>query len=179
MEKGNFDLGHPLGVVRACGARISDSELLIIGGYRRRSKILMLNTYDNTWQYEDPIFLEHKRYDHACIVYNDKVIITGGSTEDDYASASTEIIDLGSNLTIRKGGSLLHKRKLHGMGIISYNGVPTLIAFGGQDITFTPVETVEIWNDDSETWDIALDVKMEIPRHQAGYVTLPRELLCS
>ena len=171
-------------ISNACGARISEDKLLIIGGFSDSelgsTQILMLNTYDNTWQNEDLIFLEHGRYDHACVVYNDKIIITGGSGND-AALISTEIVEqVGSNLTIRKGGSLRHKRTQHGMGIIYYNGVPTLIAFGGfQDVTFAPVKTLEMWNDDSETWDIARDIKMEFPRSHAGYVTLPRELLCS
>ena len=131
-----------------------------------RLRILKLNTDTGNWQDMYPLTLLQPRHEHACIVFNNKVIITGGG------DSKTEIIELqGSNLNIRYGGRLNDNRHGHGMGIVSYGGVPNLITFGG-------AESVEIWNDQDETWKVSTDIKMEIPRSGFGYATIPRELLC-
>ena len=65
------------GLDSGCGVRISDKELLIIGGYNTENRILRLTTDDDTW-HETSIQLPHPKIYHRCIVYNNKVIIAGG-----------------------------------------------------------------------------------------------------
>ena len=165
------------GVNGGCGVRISDNTLLIIGGYRGMedlTRILKLNIDTGSWQDMYPFTMHQPRVNHACIVFNGKVIITGGS------NPITEIIEMhGNNLTIRYGGRLNDDRFGHGMGIVNYSGVPTLITFGGGlTVDSTEAESVEIWNDQDETWKVSTDIKMEISRKLFGYATIPRELLC-
>jgi len=157
-----------------CGVSISDTELLLIGGYGPSNAILMLNVANNTWP-SVSIKLKYGRRDHRCIVFNKKVIITGGT--DNFANLySTEIVDFESgDLTMRQAGDLNVKREYHGMGIITLNGVPTVIAFGGQD-TFS-LGSVEIWNDQHETWELSKNLTISFNLDFA-YGTFPTKILC-
>lgn len=116
-------------LAKACGARISDNELLIIGGNTFWNRIIKLTTEDNKWHQTNIQLQDGRSGGHACILFNNKVIITGGIE----CSKSTEIIDLrNGDLLIRKGGDLQQARVFLGMGIVTVNNTPTLIAFGGQ-----------------------------------------------
>ena len=166
------------GLDSGCAVRISDHEILVIGGFQTDSRILKLNTYDHTWS-SPSIQLHQGRSFHSCIVFNDKVIITGGY--DDYGAnhlISTEIIEIGKDvLTVRNGGNLMKRRRNHGMGIVILDNVPTVIAFGGRN-SVEYIDTVEIWNDDSESWATSSSITLEQSKREFGFASVSTELLC-
>ena len=164
----------------SCGVRISDQELLIIGGSDTPYRITKFNFLNNTWS-ELPIKLTNGRKDHACQVFNSKVIISGGR-HDGESMKSTEIIDLGnlSNLTLRHGGNMIRSRYRHGMGIITWKGKQMLIAFAGRLGHGGYWDSIEAWNDSTETWTLIpeRELKLKEPKMAFGYATLPTELIC-
>ena len=107
----------PKGSYGSCVVKITDQELLIIGGPDSPDRIMKYNlTSQNPWK-ELEAKLYQGRHNHACYVFNGKVIITGGR-DDGESMQSTEILDL-ANLKLRKGGNMNESRYRHGMGIIT------------------------------------------------------------
>ena len=79
-------------------------------------------------------------------------IVSFISNSTEILTLSTGIVSAGGNLNVGRGG--------HGMGILRIKGIPKLAVFGGhshQTKTGTPI--VEVWNDDTETWHTAEDIK--------------------
>ena len=163
-----------------CSVSISDTEILLIGGFDNENNILKLTTNDNKW-HNTSIQLNDGRYSHRCFVFRNKVIITGGfARESKEYMNSTEIIEFGSEeLTIRKGNDLNSKRHLHGMGIFALNQIPTLAAFGGyaqEGLIF--LDSVEIWDDTSETWTLQTNLTLSMGKKDFAFATVPTELIC-
>ena len=149
-----------------CGVSISDNKLLLIPGNDgyNVNNIVELTTSTNIWR-NTSVGISCQ-WSHSCLHFNGKVFVTGGRGYRDILD-KTEIIEMDNgNLTIRNGGSLKRKRYDHGMGIITLDGIPTLIAFGGRSHFILGnlwLDSVEIWNSTSETWQES-DLKMERPR---------------
>ena len=80
------------GLEKGCGVRISDNEFMIIGGEGSKTQVLKYALDDNRW-YKTSVQLIEEREQHCCIVFNGKVIVTGGFVKPNVLS-STEIIDL-------------------------------------------------------------------------------------
>ena len=93
---------------------------------------------------------------------------------------STEIIDISKHeLTLGKGGDLNEPRERHGMGVVYLDGFPSLITFGGmRNSQMTLLNTVEVWNDKTETWQSS-NMTLKTSRMGFGYATFPTELLCT
>ena len=165
------------GLLMGCGAQISRNEFLVIGGFNTEDRVLRFTTNDNVW-HNTSLHLFEKRYNLQCISFNKKVIITGGFLNNKHLS-TTEIIDFSEDeLLIRKGGDLKEERSSHGMGIITISGVPTLIAFGGSDPYHIFRDSVEIWNDASESWEISNSLRLEYRKYNFGFAMVPTDLLC-
>ena len=162
-----------------CGVKVSNNAFLIIGGSLAGSRILKFTTDDNKW-HNTSIELNGGREGLACIVFNSKVIITGGhTTTHNQYSSGTYVIDIDNDgkFKLRSGHSLNEMRAYHGMGIIQRNNGATVIAFGGFNKMDGKLSSVEIWNDSNESWEIS-NVPLNRSRRDFGFATLPTELLC-
>ena len=155
----------------SCGIKISDDELLIIGGSAPETTVLKLNTSENSWHNTT---INLSAFDHRCIVLNRKIIITGG-----IGLYSTFIIDIldDDKLELRGGGNLSKHRQEHGMGIINLDSEFKVIAFGGVSTTGEEHNSVEMWNDSEETWSNS-GLILQKPKLKFGFGTFPTELLC-
>ena len=67
----------PYGFQNGCGVRISDTELLLIGGEETANRVLKLNVQTNTWE-PTSISLHQGRKEHSCILFQNKIIVTKG-----------------------------------------------------------------------------------------------------
>ena len=165
-----------------CGVRLSDKELLLIGGeglYSRR--LIKFNTLDSNWHLMSSK-LSIGRTRHSCVYFHKKIITSGGVDDDGKVIASTEIIDIsGNEWTIRHGGNLNQARYYFGMATISLNGSASLIAFGGHSknaMNEEPLDSIEIWDDTKESWFPAINLTLSRPKGEFGYISLPTKTLC-
>ena len=167
------------GTYESCVVKVTDQELLIIGGTDTPYRILKYNltseASDNPWKELDAK-LKQGRQDHACHVFNGKVIITGGRHLGE-SLKSTEILDLNS-MKLKKGGEMNESRYRHGMGVITWKGKPILIAFGGRLAHRNYWKSVEFWNDSTETWTFLHELNLKEPKMAFGYATIPTDMIC-
>ena len=166
------------GLDGACGVMISDTLFLLAGGFSTPKQIQIFDTSNKLW-YGHVIQLQQGRAFHQCIVFKNKIIITGGLAGGlfDYLD-STEIIDIdGRKLTLRNGPFMNDRRDNHGMGIVSKNDTPTMIVFGGRNSRTQYLNTVEEWDDINEEWLLS-DLTLTTQKCQFGFATLPIELIC-
>ena len=168
------------GVAYGCGVQISEDELVLIDGGTSSitgNRIMKLNTSSNEWEI-DKIHILKKRSFHTCIAFNSKILIAGGMGEKTSYLKSTEIIDLYENgtMSIRKSADLNTPRHSHGMGIINIENLATVVVFGGSSKSGT-LDSVEIWDDASETWNIS-NLKLKQARSEFAFTSVPTELLC-
>ena len=154
---------------------ISKSEIVVTGGTKIPSRIFKINVV--TQEVNEIGNLKNGRWMHASVSYKGKLIVTGGFNyynRNFSTGTSTEIIDLESGIS-RLGGNLNFDRRHHGMGVISKNGKPTLIVFGGEymDEIGCPMslDSIEEWDDETETWRIS-DLKLDIGRHSFDWCSL-------
>ena len=174
---GEFFSGHNVG----CAVKISDFEVLLIGGgfHSPKKRIIKFNIKTKEWLFVGE--LRQERRGHSCVVMNDVIIISGGMETFDYL-ASTELISLADLTNIRTVGSLNEERAFHGMAIAHIRNKPTLLAFGGEykisGRGWPKRDSIEIWNPDSETWTLATDMKLNEKKSHFGYLSVPTNLLC-
>ena len=158
-----IDSGH--------GVAISPTELLLVGGQRRSlNKILKYNIESGTWTKVGSLL--QGRFDHRCFFHGGKIVVTGGIGE---YPKSTEIITISDGtFRIRKVGSLNVERYGHGMGIAHINGKSKLIVFGGHKYNGSYLDSIEEWDDESETWTMSTEkFKLSEAKFDFGYCQLP------
>ena len=63
------------GIQHGCGVRISDTELVLIGGYNTWNRVIRFNIQTSTWT-SMPDLITGRRY-HSCAFANDKIIVAG------------------------------------------------------------------------------------------------------
>ena len=63
------------GIQHGCGVRISDTELVLIGGYNTWNRVIRFNIQTSTWT-SMPDLITGRRY-HSCAFVNDKIIVAG------------------------------------------------------------------------------------------------------
>ena len=153
----------------------SNTEIVGTGGTEVPSRIFKINVI--TQEIKEIGNLLNGRWSHSSAFFNGKVIVTGGggnnANPNFSTSTSTEVIDLESGLS-RIVGDLNTNRRSHGMGIVTKNGKPTLIVFGGEfskaghEISH---DSIEEWDDQTETWRIS-NLKLNIGRHEFKWCSL-------
>lgn len=175
--------------VNTCGIQISQDELVIIGGYDnldynhfQTKRIVKVNITSSEWLLSE-LSLSVGRYEHSCVYFDSKIIITGGFNEYNDVTSSTEIIDIDSNgslMSPREAGNLNIERYDHGMGIVNLEQGPTVIAFGGiyYNGIYRHLDSVEIWDAQTETWNISSNLILSEPKSGFGYAMVPTELIC-
>ena len=141
------------------GAPISSNELIIIIGCF--TNVMKLNIDSQEWTNVENLLKGrcHQQY----VLFKNKIIVCGGY----YGETSTEIIDL-SNGTVRKAGDLNVRRSMHGMDVSNHSGQRKVIAFGGFNANDQYLDSVEEWNDESETWKMT-SLKLSEAKAQFRY----------
>jgi len=170
------------GISGGCGVAISDEEIFLVGGNKTLSNYMVLNTRtEDKMEYSSK--LGHGRYGARCIVFKDKVLITGGYNKanqinfNDRRKVPTEIFDL--KITQKwNGGSFQIQRSWHGIGEVTINGEQKVIAFGGIG-NGGWLKSVEIWDDTSETWSISKNLQLSEIKHDFGFLSANSDLICT
>ena len=128
-------------------------------GIQRPQRILKYDTIEDKWK-NTSIQLEIGRFGHRCMIFNDKVIVTGGVRPPDHELlSSTEIIEFGKNgeLTIRKGPNMPFPNYGHGTGIITLDRIPTLIVLGGHN-SYSASSLIYVWHEVNNIAELNLHV---------------------
>lgn len=167
----------PKGAEESCSVRVSNQDLLIIGGADTPYRIKKFNYQSQTWTDKLSVTLSIGRKDLACASFNSKVVVAGGRHEG-ISLHSTEVLDL-NTMKIRPGGNMTVSRYRPGMGTITWQGKPTLIVFGGRVSNREFLDSVEAWNDATETWILLPELRLKEPKMSFGYITLPTEIICA
>ena len=146
------------------GVAISETELVLMGGTGKSfanvyasKQIWKFNTITEEWHLIGN--MKVARFDHRAVFLNGKIIISGGRTHDSLGGLSdlksTEIIypnqvDVDPLLV----GDLNVPRARHVMGMISKNGIPTVIAFGGISDEHHHLDSIEEWDSENRKWKL-------------------------
>ena len=158
------------------GVKISDTELLLLGGVGSENRVLKYNIENRQWTRLNDMIV--RRYYHCSCVFDGKVILTGGTNElYDENYLRTEVIQL-SDMTSRLAGPLKIPRKNHSMAITTLGQKPVLVAFAGATSSY-----VEVWDSKNEQWKFQYVhsgsgyVRMNVLRSYAGCVSVPTSYL--
>jgi len=165
----------------ACSVAISDSEILLIGGWDGRDTeeeygkmVRKYNTETRTWtKMQD---LQVPRNGHACYFYNKTdrpyIIISGGISANSYKS--TEIYYLDG--TTEKVGNFNQGRGHHALVAID---LPTLkvYAVGGNTKQNSWLDTVEEWQDATKVWQTT-SLKLREKMIGVGALAVDSKLIC-
>ena len=159
------------GIREGHGVAISKTDFLLVGGSGTYNRILKYNIESRTfnWQWTEIGSLLQGREDHRCFFHGGKVVVTGGYFGG-YLK-STEIINI-SDGTSRKAGDLNVARSHLGMGIAHINGKSKLIVFGGETGHMQYTDSIDEWDDESETWTMS-SMKLSEAKRKFGYCQLP------
>ena len=158
-----------------CAIKKSNFEIILIGGFKSKHKILQLNTITNDWISLGK--LQEGRYAHACAVIDNKILVTGGSDH----LTSAEIIPMYNSTNLELVGHLNERRDFHGSAVAHVNGKQTLLAFGGclrQENKLKLRSSIEQWNPENRTWTILTNLKLTTGKNAFGYLSVPAHLLC-
>lgn len=159
------------------GVRISDTELLLLGGRGSESRILKYNIGNRQWTRLNDMIV--RRSEHSSCVFDGKIIVTGGiNALYDESYLRTEVIQL-SDMTSRLAGPHKIRRQNHSMAITTLEQKPVLVAFAG-----TSSDSVEVWDTKNEQWTYPYVhaesgyVRLDLPcRTYAGCVSVPTAFL--
>lgn len=179
---GDSDIPSP-GFNSGCAVKISEIEIALIGGeaydsihssWKGLKKLLIFNTDTKNWTAEHDNVLKEGRYEHACALFSNKIIVTGGlSFYFRENLASTEVIDI-QDLTISTvSGSLNQRRARHGLVKAQIGAKQTLMVMGGYEW----IDSIETWNEATGNWTISR-IKLSISRFGFGYLSVPTHILC-
>ena len=150
IPKPGFEIGS--------GVRISDTELLLLGGRGSESRILKYNIENRQWTRLNDMIV--RRSEHSSCVFDGKIIVTGGiNALYDEKYLRTEVIQL-SDMTSRLAGPHKIRRQNHSMAITTLGQKPVLVAFAGATSS-----SVEVWDSKNEQWKYPYV-------HESGYVSL-------
>ena len=147
------------------GVAISQTELLLVGGDGSKSDMLKFNIESKKWTVVGSLL--KGRYDHRCFIVNSKMIVTGGIGNDWNALKSTEVVEL-SIWKSKYAGDLNVARSGHGMGIVYINGKSKLVVFGGRTTGGSMLDSIEEWDEDTETWTMS-SMKLSNPNCLFAY----------
>ena len=146
------------------GVAISETELVLMGGSRKAfangdasKQIWKFNTITEEWHLIGN--MKVARFGHRAVFLNGKIIISGGKTYDSLGGLSdlksTEIIDPNQvDVDPLLVGDLNVPRTRHVTGMISKNGIPTVIAFGGISDEHHHLDSIEEWDSENRKWKL-------------------------
>ena len=120
-----------------------------------------------------PLLKTSRSAQPGCAKIGQKVILAGGYDGGDLTS--TEVLDLVSR-QILSGGDMAVPRMFFHIRTIVRGGKEKMFAVGGQDNSFSVVNTVEEWVEESSTWKAADNLVEK--RALFGAAVVPRKLIC-
>jgi len=137
-----------------CALPLSETEIIVIGGYDSLSNSNITEKYDLTTKtWTRLAVLPEGRDLHSCTWHNDEIVVAGGwvkSPNNPNQQIASNSIHKYSPLndTWTEMPSMLETRTL--FGLTSLNGI--LTAFGGWQLTYS--DTVESFNEDLQSWEL-------------------------
>ena len=178
-EEGPRLLGR--GASRACSISLGESVFLI-GGKSEEHQVRELNM--RTWEWEEegkwPQLGGGGRVDHACGVFNSKLIVTGGGESRSEPSDTTLVLDLtgGPGTNWVEGGRLHSARYGHAMVTMGLAGQEKLFVIGGSEGgQMGDIDRVEVWQEETRSWEEE-EERLPEGRHFMGAVAVTRALVC-
>merc|ERR1711962_1127918 len=114
------------GVYQSCAAKLSDTEFVILGGYRDKTQALVYNTAQKQWR-EWPRLSEGVSA-QSCVTLGNMILMAGGSSNAGGYTKRTVLFDNKTG-SAREVASLKYHRAWAAMEI--YHGKPVIL--GGQD----------------------------------------------
>ena len=170
------------GFSTGCAVEINETDILLIGGYTSRYRVLKFDTITKNFTNLGDV-LKEGRSGHACTRFEDQVIVTGGRKGSPYftESRSTEIINLNDLTKAHTAGNLNLARAAHGLVVVHVENKSTVLALGGgfsgPNGGLNSLNSIEIWNATSKTWRMT-SMKLSKPRIYFGILSVPTRLLC-
>lgn len=157
-----------------CAVKISDEELVLIGGIDTVNRVLSFNIKTNDWkEYRQ---LNQRRWGHNCAVFKEKIIIAGGwGINHDNSNAFTEIIDLSTmqpRLPSEQSRDMM--RTKGGLAVTTFEKKIALLAFGAAT---NPSKIIHVWDPEDETWKKTNSYLSEY-KYAFGYAVVPRSMIC-
>ena len=159
------------GIWAACGAKISDTELVLIGGYDSKEKVLKFNTETGLWT--QLANLNQGRHTHSCAFLNGNIIVAGGFDEF-LIVESTEIISITNGIP-RLAEPMLVPRLYHSLITYVEDQKPKVLAIGG--FNKVALSSIEVWNETEEIWNMS-SISLDEPRMDFAALALPPNLIC-
>jgi len=183
---------HPKGLSHSsCVAKISQDELLIMGGlpFDQDGNPVQLNNFN--WTDQDKRVYKYNvrdkswtkihdmktaRKNHACAMFHDGpssyILVAGGRTGANTYTNSTEMYFL--NGTVVEGTPMNEARGDFTMAFIE-SSEPRVYAIGGVTSRWPRLKSIEFW-DSSLTWKYT-NMEMMSKRGDYGSVTVPKSML--
>ena len=151
------------------GCKISNDEFVVV----RSSHMFKYNINNNQWKYFCK--LNFRRTDVCIAKFGDKLIIIGGR-QNPYGGyiSVTEIVQLTNGESWIADGDLNVPRRKFGMSTVKIEGKLRLIAFGGLSENSAPLDSIEIWNEESETWKLS-QINLPKDNWDFGYISYGQE----
>ena len=176
-SNGHWQAGNstiPDGISYGCGVKISEENILLIGGLGTEDRILNYNTKNNsfsTWKST----LQQGRGGHSCTLLNDMILVVGGLGVGGEILGSTEIIPLANRIP-RYGGNLNVARRDFGLATIGGH-YKKAKSFGGRNYEDFSISSVEEWDEDTEEWKLAL-YSLEEGKSRFASLAVPPQMVC-
>ena len=187
FQDGSWEAGPTIpGIRYGCGVAISREELLLIGGYDTRNRIIKYNIKTNDWtETIASLKLKVGRHSHSCTLIKDQVYIIGGyggRTKSNSGGGailnSVEILSL-DTMTMKEGNGLQVSRRYHGSGLVHHDGKLTLAVFGGYNTNDESLDSIERFDEDTGTWKLQKTLKLSEKKQSFSYLSVPSNLICS
>ena len=152
-------------IAENCAVPLSDESFLMIN----YQDIYEYNIEYETWTSHHDLHTNRDSY--ACGIVNNKLVVAGGTSDDDSTEDNVEVIDLASWDNSHSDHNLHKGRHDPGYGVV--NG--EFYVFGGTN--GGRLDSIEKWDQDSESFS-TLDQKLELGRENMAVFTAKRSQIC-
>ena len=152
-------------IAENCAVPLSDQSFLMIN----YQDIYEYNIEYETWTSHHDLHTNRDSY--ACGIVNNKLVVAGGTSDDDSTEDNVEVIDLASWDNSHSDHNLHKGRHDPGYGVV--NG--EFYVFGGTN--GGRLDSIEKWDQDSECFS-TLDQKLEQGRGNMAMFTAKRSQIC-
>merc|ERR1712174_80644 len=144
-----------------------------MGGWVTYSRILSFDTRNHKFEEVNTIQLKVGRNGHTCIQIpgTTKIMVSGGVDSSRNLLNSAEIIDFELK-SVTNTGKMNFKRAVHGIGILTLDGEHQVAIFGGYDENGDELDSVEVYDQETQKWTIRTDMKLSQARANFGFLTI-------
>ena len=158
---------------QGCAVKISNKELVLIGGRWKLKRVWRFNTENKEWTYFGGVLLESRR-SHSCVVFKDLIIISGGKRETPPAW-TTELIRIKDLTNFNESFKMKHGRSQHGLVLAHLQEQLSVLTIGGYSFGKN-LDSIEMLNF-RNGWAIS-EMKLSEGKNSFGYTTVPTSLVC-